>query len=558
MAGQRNVGGSAVYTIRDRLLRKGDYIYGSFLKPESVDGYINGVNPGDRSDVLGRFPFSEQDVDEAIDAASLGARFWRRVNVAERANALYRFREALLHLHEHLAILITRESGKPLWEARQEVHATVRMVDVLLEDGVSMLSSQAVDEVGARMDWIPRGVVAILSPYNMPLLVPSTQSATAILSGNAVVLKPSKFTPGVGQAVADLWDRCRLPRGVFNMVEGSGSVIGQRLVVHLGVDMLLFTGSFDSAMAVRRTIFDRPELPAVYHCGGKGLAMVLDDADLDRAIYEVMVGAFLTTGQRHNSTARVIVTDAIYERFVHGLVQHTSRINVGYGFSPDTFQGPLISENLRTRYRRYSRALASKGHIPLLPAANESVETYRGFYVRPAIYEVQWENGNPFLNEEPPGPILLVYRVSSWEEAAALHNQAFYRPVTSVFLDIDSGVLPELLEVVRTGALNVNRGTLGSYLRLPRVGLGRSSNGHPDGLQLLHVLTYPRAFLLDQQPFNPTALVPGINWRDEPRDPDSSEEEPEAEPTAETQRSPTTSGDDEIIDLSSALESVYD
>jgi acyl-CoA reductase-like NAD-dependent aldehyde dehydrogenase len=230
-----------VYTIRDRLLRKGDYIYGSFLKPEVVDGYINGINPGDRADVLGRFPFSEQDVDDAIEYASQGARIWRRVPAPERAAALYRLREALLHLQEHLAILISRENGKPFWEARQEVDATVRLLDVLMEDGVGMLASMVVDEVGARMDRLPRGVVAILTPYNMPLLVPVSHSAMAILAGNSVVLKPSKFTPGVGQAVADLWDRCRLPRGVFNMV--------QRLVVHPGIDMLLFTGSFETAMS---------------------------------------------------------------------------------------------------------------------------------------------------------------------------------------------------------------------------------------------------------------------------------------------------------------------
>ncbi len=530
-----------MYSMRDRLLRKGDYIYGSFIKSEVVDGYINGVNPGDRSDVLGRFPFSEQNVDDAIECAAIGVRVWRRVTVADRATSLYRFREALLHLHEHLAILITRETGKPLWEARQEVHATVRMLDILLEDGISMLSSRIVDEVGARMDWLARGVVAILSPYNMPLLVPTTQSASAILAGNAVVFKPSKFTPGVGQAVADLWDRCRLPRGVFNMVQGSGTVIGQRLVVHPGIDMLLFTGSFDTAMSVRRAIFDRPELPAVYQCGGKGLALVLDDADVERTAYEIMVGSFLTAGQRHNSTGRLIVTSGIFDQLLETLVQRTARVNVGYGFDPHTFMGPLVSENFRTRYRRYARALAGKGHVPLLPAANETVEGHRGFYVRPAIFQVHWDNGTPFLNEEPPGPIQLIYRVDSWEEAAALHNQAFYRPVTSVFTRPENPVLGEMQEVLRTGALNVNRGTLGSYLRLPRVGLGRSSNGYPDGLEMLHVLTFPRACLMELRPFNATALVPGVNWQGE-----------------DGRAAMVSEPDDNILDISSALESVYE
>jgi len=534
-----------VYTIRDRLLRKGDYIHGSFLKPEVVDGYINGINPGDRSDVLGRFPFSESDVDDAIEFASLGARIWRRVPVPERAAALYRLREALLHLQEHLAILITREAGKPFWEARQEVDATVRMLDVLMEDGVSLLASQVVDEVGARMDRIPRGVVAVLAPYNLPLLVPVSHSAMAILAGDTVVLKPSKFTPGVGQAVADLWDRCRLPRGVFNMVQGSGSVIGQRLVVHPGIDMLLFTGSFDTAMVVRRAIFDRPELPAIYQCGGKAISIVLDGADLEHAVYETLVGAFLTSGQRHNSTGRLIITDGIYDGFMERLADQASRLRVGYGFDTDIFMGPLISENRRTRYRRYARALASKGHRALVPAKNEHIKGRRGFYVRPAIYGMSWEDNNPFLNEEPPGPLLLVYKVRSWEEAAALHNQAFYRPVTSLFAGADNPAIPDMQERLRTGTLNLNRSTLGTYLRLPRVGLGRSGNSFPEGLQLLHTLTYPRASLAELRGFNPMALLPGVHWGG-------------AEEGAAGEAAGSRAAEGGLADLSSSLESIRD
>jgi acyl-CoA reductase-like NAD-dependent aldehyde dehydrogenase len=506
-----------VYTIRDRLLRKGDYIHGSFLKPEVVDGYINGINPGDRSDMLGRFPFAEQDVDEAVECASEGASVWRRVPVPERAAALYRLREALLHLQENLAILITRENGKPFWEARQEVDATVRLLDVLMEDGVGLLASQVVDEVGARMDRIPRGAVAVITPYNLPLLVPVSHTAMALMAGNSVVLKPSKFTPGVGQAVADLWDRCRLPRGVFNMVQGSGAVVGQRLAVHPGIDMLLFTGSFETAMNVRRSIFDRPELPAIYQCGGKGIAIVLDDADLDHAVYEVLVGAFLTTGQRHNSTGRVIVAEGIYPRFVARLVEQARRLNVGYGFEQDIFMGPLVSENRRTRYRRYARALHGKGHEPLLDAGNERVEGYRGFYVSPAIFAVDWERSNPFLNEEPPGPTLLVYKVRDWQQAAALHNQAFYRPVASLFASATNPHVADVQERLRTGSLNFNRSTLGTYLRLPRMGLGRAGHGMPEGLQLLHLLSYPRASLAELRPFNPQTLLPGVDWNGDGR-----------------------------------------
>lgn len=540
-----------MFGIRDRLLRKGDYINGSFVKPEVVDGFLNAVNPGDRSDLLGRFPFSLSSVDEAIDCAATGFRVWRRVPYEERATALYRFREALIALQEYLGILLTRETGKPLWEARQEVHSTIRMMDVLLEDGLAMLASQTVEDMGARMDRMPRGVIAIITPYIMPLLVPATQSAIAILAGNSVVFKPSKFTPGVGQAVAELWDRCRLSRGVFNMVQGSGNVIGQSIANHSGIDMLLFTGTFETGMGLRRAIVDRAELPGIFQCGGKGTAIVLDDAETERTLYEILVGAFLTAGQRHNSTGRLIVTDAVYDSLVPELVRRAARLNVGYGFSPDIFMGPLVSESHRTKYRRFGRLVGGFSEHKVHIGANyEKNDEYRGFFVRPAVYELDWERAQPFLAEEPPGPTLLIYRVRSWEEAVALHNQTSFRPVTSLFTSLENPYLPEIQEMLRTGALNVNRGTLGTYLRLPRIALGRSGSGFPEGLQLLYALSYPRTSLLELRPFNAQALVPGVNWQ-AARERSAGAHGDDA---AETEESVEGLLDADIVDISSSLE----
>lgn len=498
---------------RGRMLRKGDYIYGSFVKPASVDGYINGVNPGDRSDSLGRFPFSESSVDEAMDFAATGASAWRRLPIQDRAATLKRFRDQLTRFQERLARLVTRETGKPIWEARQEVLAAIRAVDLFLDIGYTLLAPRVIDEVGARSDRMPRGVVGVIAPFNFPVLLPVSHTSAALLAGNAVVFKPSKYTPGTGQAIAELWDRCRLPRGAFNMVQGPGAVIGQRIVTHPGLDALLFNGSYQTCVALRQITTERPELPAMLHCGGKGIAIVLDDAELDRAVYEVMVGAFLTAGQRHNSTGRVIVTSGIYDAFVDSLVRHTSRLTVGYGFDPESFMGPLISENLRSRYRRYARRLTSKGHQALL-AAEAYDPGLRGFYASPAIYQVKWENGAPFLSDEPPGPILLIYRVESPEQAAALHNQAAFRLATSLFTRFGTPLMTELSERLLTGGLNVNRGTIGASMRLPSVGVGRSSNGVPGGLEILHLLTQPRARLVDTRPFSGASLLPGIHWDD--------------------------------------------
>ena len=530
---------------RDRLLRKGDYVYGSFFKPETVDGYINGVNPGDRSDVLGRFPFSEGSIDEAVDFAAIGVRTWRRVAIAERIVAVRRFRDNLLRYMEPTARLVTRETGKPLWEARQEIQASVRSIDFLIEASPALLTPHVIDNINARSDLLPRGVVGVICPYNFPILIPTTHTVSAILAGNAVVVKPSKFTPGVGQALASLWDRCRLPRGIYNMVQGPGSVVGQRLVAHPNLDALLFSGSYATAININRLASSRVELPVLIQSGGKGIAIVLDDADLDRAAYEVVVGAFLTAGQRHNSTGRVLVTSDIFDRFVERLVARSSQLTIGYGMDSDVFMGPLISENLRTRYRRYCRKLSSHGHQALLEPGHVKPGSRRGFYARPSIYRVHWDNGNPMLNEEPPGPTLLVYRVSHWEEAAALHNQAMFRGSTSLFTQPKNPIVFEMQDRLRTGTLNINRGTIGSSVRLSAAGLGRSSNGFPSGIGLLRFLTYPRSQLIEERPLlEAQTALPGLCW--EMTTPEMGPDEPTDSPNE-----PTEEG---VADVSSALE----
>ena len=529
----------------ERLLRKGDYVYGSFFKPESVDGYINGVNPGDRADVLGRFPFSESSVDEALDYAGIGVRTWKRISVADRAASIRRFRDNLLRYLEPTARLVTRETGKPLWEARQEIQAAVRSIDFFLEAGPALLEPQVIDAINARSDLLPRGVVGILCPYNFPILIPTTHTVAAMLAGNAVVVKPSKFTPGVGQALASLWDRCKLPRGIYNMVQGPGSVVGQRLANHPNLDALLFSGAYATANAINRLTADRVELPTLIQSGGKGTAIVLDDADLDRAAYEVVVGAFLTAGQRHNSTGRVLVTNGIFERFIEQIVARSAQLQIGYGTEKDVFMGPLISENLRTRYRRFCRKLTGQGHQALLEPGHVKLESRRGFYARPAIYRVHWDNGNPMLDEEPPGPTLLVYRVSHWEEAAALHNQAAFRGATSLFTQPSNPVIYEMQDRLRTGTLNINRGTIGSSIRLATSGLGRSSNGHPNGLGLLRFLTHPRSQLIEDRPLlEAQTALPGLHWEMAAASlgPDAPTESP-PDPT-----------DDELLDVSSSLE----
>lgn len=490
----------------ERLQRRGDYIWGSFVKPETLDGYIIGVNPGDRADVLGRFGFSTESVDDAVQGARDGFAEWGRVPIQQRSAAVLRFAELLEESTESLSVLITRETGKPLWESREEVAGAVRVARLLLSDGPSLLERRTLREGTAWSDFRPHGVVGVITPFNFPLLIPALHGLAALLAGNTVVFKPSKFTPGVGQAVAERMDRCRLPRGAFNLVQGSGAAVGHRLATHPGIDALLFAGSFDTAMAIRRATFERPELPTLYHCGGKGSAIVLKDADIERAVYDLAVSAYVTTGQRHNSCARVFVEKDVFDEFCGKMTERVQDLSVGYGFDEQVFMGPLISDVHRSRFRRFGKKLVSAGHTPLLEGGNLPVEGHRGYYVRPSLY---WVERGDMLGDEPPGPTLLVYSVDDWAEAAELHNQLTFRVSTSMYTKGSGAQLEELTGRLRTGCLNLNRGTIGSSLRLPSVGQGRASNGIPADTELVRFLSTPRATLIDRRPLDESRWVPG-------------------------------------------------
>lgn len=498
--------------VPERLLRRGDYVFGSFVKPEQVDGYLNAANPGDRADVLGRFPFSLRSVDDAVDAAARGTKAWRRVGLMDRAAAIDRFKQQLRDAAIPLAQLLVRETGRPLWETTQEVSAAVRAVDLFLDDGLGLIAPRVMEDISGRSDYVPRGVIGLVQSSVLPVLHGVINSVAGVLGGNGVVFKPSKYGPGSGQALAEIWDRTKLPRGVFNLVQGPGAAVGQRLINHPGLDALIFTGSFDSAREVRKNLLERQELPVCYQTGGKGLAIVTEDAPRDRTVYELLVGAFLSSGQRPNSTARVFVHTKAWDNIVPELVRRAEQLHIGYGFDDDVFMGPLVSDTARSRYRRYCKAVTNKNHHPLLDGEVLELSGHRGHYVTPGIYQIDWSGGAPFLNEEPPGPILLLYRVRDLDEAVELHNRAVYRPVTSIFARPDSAVVAELRDSLKTGAINVNRATVGSSLRLPSAGQGRASSGWGGGIDLVRFVTYARASSVETRRFDPSQLVPGSSW----------------------------------------------
>lgn len=494
-----------------RFMRKNNYLHGSFIKLPDVDGYINSLNPGDTRDVIGRFPFSETGADIAVGCAREAFPAWHRLGAQERRTILQRFRMQLETSQEPLVAYLMRETGKPLWETQAEVVACIRHVEVSLDQGVQQLDAWRLTDLEGGCEFHPRGVAVVLGCYNLPLLTPVSQLVPTLLAGNTVVFKPSKYTPAIGQLIAELIDRARLPRGVFNLVQGNGGSVGKRLAANPDVDLLLMEGSIETGLDIRQATLAQPWKRLVLNTCGRGTALVLDDADVDKAVYELISGAFLTTGQRRSSTARLIVTRAIADKIANRLRQVIARLQIGHGHRNDIFFGPLISEKYRKAYLAWTDAMQREGHTML--SLGERLELDPpGYFVSPTLVRV-----NPNVQRDVAsaelvvGPALEMQVVEDFAHAVEVHNQSRLGLVTSLFTR-STELAREARFALRTGALNVNRSTISLSARLPLEGFGASSAGYPSGIYATRACSFPVAWLDDQRAFERNQLMPGVHW----------------------------------------------
>lgn len=494
-----------------RFVRKGNYLNGSFIKLPDVDGYINSLNPGDHRDTIGKFPFSETGADIAVGCARQALPGWHRLGLEARKAALLRYKTQLETSQELLSLYLTRETGKPLWETRSEVAVTIRQVDVTLEQGLPQLEPWRLHDIDGGCEYHPRGVVAVIGSFNLPLLAPNTHIIPALLAGNTVVFKPSKYTPALGQLISEMLDRARLPRGVFNLVQGNGATVGKRLVLNPDVDAIHLEGAVDTGLEIKQLTLHQPWKRLVLNTCGRGTAIVLDDADLDKAAHEIIAGAYLTAGQRRSSTARVIATKGIAPKLAMRLKQVMRRISIGYGLYSDVFSGPLISEKYRKVFLAYQEAIEQEGHEILVRGERLDLEP-NGFYVKPALIRIL-----PEIRREAPsselivGPALELQVAEDFQHAVQLHNESRLGLVTSLFTK-RADMVTEARYALRVGALNVNRSTLILSTKLPLEGQSASGNGLPGGIFAVRSVSFPQAWIEDHHPFDRNTIMPGLKW----------------------------------------------
>src|SRR5580693_893585 len=304
-------------------------------------------NPANTGELVGIFPSSTQeDVNDAVDAAKAAFKQWRLFPAPRRAEILYRAAETLVKRKEDLARDMTREMGKPLSETRGDVQEAIDMTYYMAGEGRRLFGQTVPSELPNKFAMSvrdPLGVVGMITPWNFPMAIPSWKIMPALICGNTVVIKPAEDTPLSTYNLVQILVEAGLPPGVVNVVHGMGPEAGGPLITHPDVSAVSFTGSTEVGRLVNEACAPTFK-PCHLEMGGKNIIIVMDDANLDLAVEGAVWGGFGTSGQRCTAASRVAVHKKVYGEFVAKFAERAKSLRVGNGLNAATDMGPCINE----------------------------------------------------------------------------------------------------------------------------------------------------------------------------------------------------------------------
>ena len=486
-----------------------DLVAGSFQEPVAPEGVIEDRSPADLSLLLGRHPWSLAQVELAVSAARGAQPAFAALPQTDRVRLVRRIGAVLEEHEEELARAIALDVGKPLWEARSEAQACSAKAAITADEGAKLVAPfPAPGQPGAECRFRPLGVVAVLGPFNFPVHLPNGHVLPALLCGNAVVLKPSEVAPHAAGTYARCLQEAGVPPGVFNLVQG-GAGSGQALAAHPGVDGVLFTGSWAVGQAIRRANQGQTKLLAL-EMGGKNAAIVLPDADPEKAAYDVLFSAFVSAGQRCTAASRaVVVGDA--RRFAARIAALAKTLSIGHPLDEGVFMGPLASP---AALEKFERAVKDADAECLLESRRLRPRGLDGCYATPSLHFVAERRGGSYERDELFGPDLAVYPASSEEEAVEIANTTDYGLAASVHTASEAA-FDRCQRALACGVVNWNAPTVGASGRLPFGGLKRSGNHRPAALWSTLYCADPVAVLRGEPTLDRAKLAPGIAWVDE-------------------------------------------
>jgi succinylglutamic semialdehyde dehydrogenase len=475
-----------------------NYVGGRFVEISSreADGVLEVRSPADRADVVGTHGFARAQMHAAIDAARAAFPAFRRLGI-ERRIELLRAYQARLRAHEAALIeTISREIGKPRWEAKTEVGAMIGKVDLTVGEGARFTRDERLDDLPGEIRHRPHGVLAVIGPFNFPGHLPNGQIVPALYAGNTVVFKPSEKGPGTAALMARCFDEAGFPPGSFNVVQGDGA-LAAALVDHDGIDGVLFTGSVEVGKRIARANVDRPGRVLMLELGGKNASIVLDDAEVERAAREIVFSGFATAGQRCTCTSRVIVTPKIADALIARMGELTRGLAVGHPDTEGVFMGPVISAASRASILRAQGLARAAGFVEVAGGGAVEIAGRDGHYLRPSLVVAPSARATVpgYTDHELFGPDLAVFVAADLDEAIAIADETPYGLAAALYTQ-DRAAFEEVADRLRVGVLHWNRSSAGASSRLPFGGVKDSGNHRPAGILATQSTTYPMAVLL--------------------------------------------------------------
>ncbi len=435
-------------------------------------------NPSDLSDLIGHYAWaSVAQAEEALAAARRALTGWSRSNPQLRSDVLRKAANAIYEKADVLAMLMAREEGKILKDARGEVIRTAQIFHYYSGESVRHHGGffpSLRDGINIIVDYEPVGVVALITPWNFPLATPAWKIAAALAYGNTIVFKPSEVTPGCAVALTEILIEAGLPPGVFNLVMGSGVELSDTLIA--GANAVSFTG----ATPIGRTVLERAARTMTkvqLELGGKSPLVVLDDADLDQAVQVAFDGAFPQTGQRCTASSRLVVTRGIHDALVERLEKKARAVRVGHALEPSSEIGPVACEPQLAKDLRYV-AEAKREGAELLCGGERLERPTEGYYFAPALF-ANTTNDMRINREEVFGPVAAVIRVDDLDEAIAVAIDTDYA-LSSAICTRSLVAAERFRRASNSGMVVVNAPTSGAEYHVPFAGRAPSGFGAPE------------------------------------------------------------------------------
>ncbi len=456
-----------------------NFINGEWVVSSGGRTFAN-VNPANHHESLGLFQKSRpQDVDEAVAAAKQAYRSWKDTPPPKRGEILYRVASLLKERKEELAKAMTREMGKVLEETRGDVQEAIDMTFYMAGEGRRLFGQTTTSELPNKFCMTVRssiGVCGLITPWNFPMAIPSWKIMPALICGNTVVLKPATDTPLSAHNLMKVLEEAGVPRGVVNLITGTGNDVGTPLMEHDDVRVISFTGSTETGRKVSQACAAKFK-----HCclemGGKNAILVMEDANLDLAVEGAVWGGFGTTGQRCTAASRVVVHKNVYKEFVDRFVTRAHALKVGNGLDPSVQVGPLINEAQLRTVESYVETGKKEGAKLLCGGECLSGSGYDdGWFYAPTIFG-DCDRKMRIAREEIFGPVVSVLPCDNLDEAIEISNSVEYGLSSSLYTRNVNNAFKAMRDL-ETGIFYVNAPTIGAETHLPFGGTKQTGNGH--------------------------------------------------------------------------------